>query len=103
MRSDGIASLKEALAQAGLDSQPNYVASQVMAERLRHRHPAKLTTKSRWGANHPTGLIGTTTWIFLILLLMLMLVTGAFILGKKSRAAPVAPCYAEAHATLFSL
>ena len=104
MRYDGIASLKEALAQAGLDSRPSYVAPQVMAERFRHRPPANLTTKSRLGRlDHSNGLIGAKTWILLILLLMSMLVAGAFILGKKSRAAPVAPCYAEARAELLSL
>jgi hypothetical protein len=108
MRSDGIASLKEALAQAGLDSRPSYVAPQVMAERFRHRPQTKLTTKSRLGGYEPsgidpTGLIGAKTWVLLIILLMAMLLAGAFILGKKSRAAAVAPCYAEASAELSSL
>jgi|RifCSP13_1_1023834.scaffolds.fasta_scaffold03162_9 hypothetical protein len=104
MRSDGIASLKEALAQAGLDSRPSYVAPQVMAERFRHRPQTKLTMKSRLsGDDQPTGLIGAKTWVLLIILLMAMLLAGAFILGKKSRAAAVAPCYAEAPAELSSL
>jgi hypothetical protein len=102
MRHDGIASLKEALAQAGLDNRPSYVAPQVMAERFRHRPAAKLTTKSRLGRpDHSNGLIGAKTWTLLILLLMSMLVAVAFMLGKKSRAAPVTPCYAEVRAELF--
>jgi hypothetical protein len=48
-------------------------------------------------------LIGAKTWVLLIILLMAMLLAGAFILGKKSRAAAVAPCYAEAPAELSSL
>ena len=103
MRYDGIASLKEALAQAGLDSRPSYVAPQVMAERFRHRPPANLTKSGLGRPDHADGLIGAKTWILLILLLMSMLVAGAFILGTKSRAAPVAPCYAEARAELLSL
>jgi hypothetical protein len=103
MRSDAIASFKEALVQAGLDSGPSYVAPQVMAERFRHHPPANLTTKSRLGRpDHANRLIGAKTWILLILLLMSMLVSAAFILGKKSRAAPV-PCYAEARAAVISL
>ncbi|MCJ7528186.1 MAG: hypothetical protein MUO37_08780 [Methyloceanibacter sp.] len=104
MRSDGIASLKEALVHAGLDSRPRYVAPQAMAERFRHRPNAKLTTNSRpAGDDHPTRVIGAMTWAFLILLLMSMLCAGAFILGKKSRAAELAPCFAEARAELLSL
>ncbi len=49
MRSDGIASLKEALVQAGFDSRPGYVAPQVMAERFQHCSQGKLTTNSRVG------------------------------------------------------
>ena len=104
MRSDGIASLKEALVQAGLDSRSSYVAPQEMAERFLYRSPANVTTKSRLGRpDDPIGLLRAKTWILLILLLMSMLVAGAFILGKKSRATPVAPCYAEARGDLLSL
>ncbi len=104
MRSDGIASLKEALVQAGFDSRPGYVAPQVMAERFQHCSQGKLTTNSRLaGDDHPTGLIGAKTWVLLILLLMSMLCAGAFILGKKSGVAALAPCYAEARAELLSL
>ena len=104
MRSDGIASLKEALVHAGLDSRPGYVAPRAMAERFRHRPPAKLTTNSRTaGDDHPPSVIGAKTWAFLILLLISMLCAGAFILGKKSPAAALAPCFAEPRAELFSL
>ena len=104
MRCDGIASLKEALAQAGLDSRESYVAPQAIAERFRHIPPASLTTKSQLSRpEHSNGSIGAMTWILLILLLMSMLVAGSFILGRKSRGAPVTPCYVEARAELLSI
>jgi len=106
MRSDGIASLKEALVQAGLDSRPSYVAPHVMAERFRHRPQARLTTKPLGGYERSgirvMGIVWAKTWFLVVLVLMSLLLSGAFLLGKKSRAA-VAPCYVEARAELFSL
>ena len=106
MRSDGIASLREALAQAGLDSPP--VAPRVMAERFRHRPQARLTTTYPPGGYERPGArairnVWTNTWFLIILLLMTVLLAGGFLLGKKSQAAAVAPCYVEAHADFFSL
>ena len=108
MRSDGIASLQEALAHAGLDTRRGYVAPHVMAARFQHHPKAKVSTNSRRGECEPSGidsagLIGTKTWVLLILLLISMLLAGAYILGKKSGTSALAPCYVEARTDLFSL
>ena len=107
MRTDGIASLKEALAQAGLDSRPSYVAPRVMAERFRHR-PQSQPAKFPHGGDKRSGvraigIVWAKTWFLVVLVLMSALLAGAFLLGKKSRAAATAPCYVEARADLFSL
>lgn len=107
MRTDGIASLKEALAQAGLDSRPSYVAPRVMAERFRHR-PQSQPAKFPHGGDKRSGvraigIVWAKTWFLVVLVLMSALLAGAFHLGKKSRAAAVAPCYVVARADLFSL
>lgn len=108
MRTDGIASLKEALAQAGLDSRPSHVAPRVMAERFRSRPQARLTTKYPFDGHERSGvraigILWAKTWFLVVLVLMSGLLAGAFLLGKKSRTVPVTPCYVEARAELFSL
>lgn len=107
MRTDGIASLKEALAHAGLDSRPSYVAPRVMAERFRHRPQAR-PAKFPLGGDERSGvraieIVWAKTWFLVVLVLMSALLAGAFLLGKKSRAAAVAPCYVEANAELLSI
>ena len=107
MRTDGIASLKEALAHAGLDSRPSYVAPRVMAERFRHRPQSQPAKFPRGGDKRSgvraIGIVWAKTWFLVVLVLMSALLAGAFLLGKKSRAVAVAPCYVEARADLFSL
>jgi hypothetical protein len=107
MRTDGIASLKEALAQAGLDSRPSYVAPRVMAERFRHRPQARPAKFPHGGDKRSgvraIGIVWAKTWFLVVLVLMSALLAGAFFLGKTSRAATVAPCYVEARAELLSL
>jgi hypothetical protein len=107
MRTDGISSLKEALAHAGLDSRPSYVAPRVMAERFRHRPQAR-PAKFPLGGDERSGvraieIVWAKTWFLVVLVLMSALLAGAFLLGKKSRAVAVAPCYVEANAEFLSI
>jgi hypothetical protein len=89
MRNDGIASLKEALAQASIDSRPSYVAPRLMAERFRHRAEANLAT------NFP---LETPDWLLVSLVLISALLAGA---GKKFRVEVAAPCYVETRSGLL--
>jgi hypothetical protein len=100
MRNDGIASLKEALAQAGIDSRPSYVAPRLMAERFRHRAEANLATNFPLETpDRPRG--KEKTWLLVSHVLISALLAGAFLVGKKSRVEVAAPCCVETRSGLL--
>jgi hypothetical protein len=97
MRTDSIASLREALTRAGFDYPQSYAAPSIMAQRFRpNLQPPptgwKLRLRSVWAK---IGLLS-------LVVAMSLLLVAAFLLGKKA-STPPAPCYVQTGGVVVAL
>jgi hypothetical protein len=108
MRADSIASLREALTQAGFDYPQSYAAPSIMAQRFRpNLQPAPTSWKFRLGRGprlrgSMLRSVGAKMGLLSLVVVMSLLLVAAFLLGKKART-PSAPCYVETGGVVVAL
>lgn len=76
-----------------------------MAERFRpNLQPGAAQTKFRFNGSVRSGSGSLwAAWFVLLIFVVSLLLIGAYLVGKKTKAASMAPCNVEARMELFSL